>query len=808
MLKSWKTPVSLGLIYGLAAPVAAQSNLPLTLPGPVTRTTAGHPRIAELQKKNEKFPTYAAYREMAEIYLKMGQFAEAAQCLRTEAAMYRQKGLIDAAILQETRAARYETDVRFFLDRPLTPGEFKTQFTKAPAEPPVGAYIGAFIDRDDQLAESWQDENWQTHRRPKHFVQKVGKPHASYFMYLAYGQKVPLQWLQECKEAGAIPHLAWEPKKLTDVKDDAYLRDFAKACGELQWPIFLRYASEMNGKWTPYNGNPTLYREKFRLVHRVFKQYAPQVATVWCVNSVPREGIPNYYPGDDACDWVGINVYSVPFYDNNPKNPAFLDSPLALIDPIYKLFKDKKPMAICEYAASQMAAVDKVKRPEFAIEKMSMLYSALPRLYPRIKMINWFNMNTMKHAAPGRQLNNYSLTEDANVLKAYRNNIASPYFIGTAKNGDEFSYDVPFAVPRPLSLGQSVDGVANFSIWVKSYVPRPKVYIAVDGKVLYAGSAPGAQSFTVDTRTLQPGRRQLMAYVFDDKNRFVSTSSTTFNVSRGRKTRGTMETVEPMLVSGTVQRFYADRSGLVTALELETPGETAWVHFPPYLAQQLLQNSPIGATAKLWLMPHPQPITETEGASRWNLVGIGEARPDNFLTPAATGDLELLDTGAPAAEAPQSTLQGRITNVVTNNTGAVLALILDNNMLVRIPATMRGDATSKVLWTKEMAITATVQPEAAREGALSNYANRYLATTLSLDGQDVSLAGVPPLNAEQAAQLFGPSQVVADVEPSQVVASQLGLKLYQLPISERRTRGNSPAPPDVEPLVAADARPW
>jgi hypothetical protein len=808
MLEKRKTQfLMMGAVCGATAAAVAQTALPLTFPGPTKRAAASHPRIVELKQKNEKFPTYAAYREMAEIYLKLGQFAEAAQCLRTEAAMYRQKGLTDAAILQETRAARYETDVRFFLERPLSPGELQKQHTKALNEPPVGAYIGAFIDRDDQLAETWMDENWQTHRRPQHFAQKVGKPHASYFMYLGYGQKVPLKWLQECKEAGAIPHLAWEPKKLTDVKDDEYLREFAKACGELKWPIFLRYASEMNGKWTPYNGNPSLYREKFRLVHRVFKQYAPQVATVWCVNSVPREGIPAYYPGDDACDWVGINVYSVPFYDNNPKNPAFLDSPLALVDPIYKLFKDKKPMAICEYAASQMAAVDKVKRPEFAIEKMSILYSALPRLYPRIKMINWFNMNTMKHAAPGRQLNNYSLTEDARVLKAYRSNIDTPYYIGNTRRGDEFNYDVPLAVPRPVALGQSVNGVANFSVWVKSYVPQPKVYVAVGGKVLHAAAQPGAQNFSIDTSKIAPGPQKLTAYIFDDKNRFVTAASTTINVSR-RRTRGTPEIVEPVQVTGIVQRFYADRSGLVTALELQTPGETAWVHFSPHLAQELLRDSPIGATASLWLMPHSQPLNNVDGNSRWNLVGIVKTPPQNALTPPARKDLELLESATPATDAPQSTLQGRVTNVVTNSDGAVQALILDGNTLVSIPATMRGTAASKVLWAREMTVSLTAQPEAALAGALSNYTNRYIATGLSLNGQDVSNAGVPPLSVEQATQLFGPSQVVADVEPAFVTASQLGLKLYNLPISERRTRSSAPAAPDVEALVSGETRPW
>lgn len=270
---------------------------------------------------------------------------------------------------------------------------------------------------------------------------------------------------------------------------------------------------------------------------------------------MPREGIPDYYPGDDACDWVGINVYSVPFYDNNRNNPALLDSPLALVDPIYQLFKDKKPMAICEYAASHMASVDRIKRVDFAIEKMNILYSALPRLYPRIKMINWFNMNTMKHAAPGRRLNNYSLTEDKNVLNAYKSVISSTYFLSTSRLAGQLNYAVPYSVPRPISLGQNIFGQANLSIWVKSYVARPKVYVQVGNQILFADAYSGAKGFTIDTNKLPNGVQRLTAHIFDDKNRYITSASTTVNITK-RRTRALLDPTTLLQVSGIVQRFY------------------------------------------------------------------------------------------------------------------------------------------------------------------------------------------------------------------------------------------------------------
>jgi hypothetical protein len=285
----------------------------------------------------------------------------------------------------------------------------------------------------------------------------------------------------------------------------------------LDWPVFIRFAGEMNGDWTPYHGNSALYREKFRLVHRVLHRRAPKVATIWCVNSVPSDTIPDYYPGDDGCDWVGINLYSTPFYDNDRTRSAFLDSPLTLIDPIYKRYAARKPIAICEYGASHMASLDRKLRNDFAIDKMSQLYSALPRLYPRIKMISWFNSNNLRHARPGRQLNNYSLTEQPTILNAYRKLISSPYFLGAPEEHD----DEP-PLPRPLKAGQGTPEQARFSIWVKTYVPRPTVLVKVGEDIVYAGRQPGAHAVNVDLESLRAGRLPLTVYVYDDKGWFVS----------------------------------------------------------------------------------------------------------------------------------------------------------------------------------------------------------------------------------------------------------------------------------------------
>ncbi len=522
----------------------------LRLPNPPVRPIVRDARVAALKNRIARFPTFADYRRLTELYVQLGLFAEAAQTYRVEAAMYRQKGLVNAAIIEDNKAARYETQLQLFEAREPTSNEIKFNFSKARLEPKVGRYVGAFIDRDERLREIIRGNNFQVHRRPQEFARLIGKNHSTYFTYVAYGQNVPMTWLNMCKRDGVIPHIAWEPKSLSLVKDDKYLKNWTKTLRDYDWPVFVRFAGEMNGFWTPYHGNPKLYRDKFRLVHRVLRQ-APRVATIWCVNSIPSETIDNYYPGDDGCDWVGINLYSVPFYDNNRNRPALLDNPLPLLDSVYKRYAARKPMAICEYGASHQAALDKVLRTSFAEEKLSLLYGALPRFYPRIKMISWLDQDNLKHARAGRQLNNYSLTEQSSIIRSYRNAVQAPDYLeeipddllpkNRRKNQRENELENVDAMPAfseeklppmyfALRDGQKLQSRAKLSIWVKSYVSRPRVFLAADGVLVYAAQGAGAHSFILQNPP-QPeysgsARKRernvvLTAYVYDDRNRFV-----------------------------------------------------------------------------------------------------------------------------------------------------------------------------------------------------------------------------------------------------------------------------------------------
>lgn len=283
-------------------------------------------------------------------------------------------------------------------------------------EPVRGCYLGAFVMRDENVNGSMEA-----------FEQRVAKGHASYLRYVGYGQPFPTEWVKQVRRLGAVPNIAFEPNDgLRVVRDDNYLRGFAKAAASSGGPVFLRWASEMNGTWTAYSGNPWLYRTKFRLVARVFRQVAPNVALVWTPYCTPRGNIPDYYPGDDAVDWVGVNVYSVHHHNGQLEYPAAHEDPTELLRPIYERYAAKKPIQISEYAATNFCKACQQSMPDFAVAKMRRLYASLPKLFPRVKMIYWFSWDTI---AGGAAENNYAITGDAQVLESYRRLTASPYFL-------------------------------------------------------------------------------------------------------------------------------------------------------------------------------------------------------------------------------------------------------------------------------------------------------------------------------------------------------------------------------------------
>lgn len=422
--------------------------------------------VTGLREKAEQRQSAYAWRQAADASVEAGLYGPAAEAYRREAVLRRKEGDPNAAAVEEGKAQRWETQALLYREMPV---EASTA-AGAKFEPSAGCYIGAIVERDPRVQGD--------HRA---FNELTGKVHSIFFDYRNYGVPFSGEWAGALQAVGAAAQVAFEPNGgLEAVQDDGYLRGFARAMGDAGIPIFLRFAGEFNGDWVRYGGDPAKYVEKWRLVRRVMREEAPNVAMVWTPNVVPEEPIPSFYPGDDYVDWVGVNFYAVHHHNNSLEHPAEHENPADSLRWIYDRYSTKKPIMIAEFAATHYCRADNRQLPAFAADKLRALYAALPRLYPRVKAVHWYDIdNTTHQVRAGRDTNNFSLTDNETVLAAYRRAVRSPYYLSHLPASTESAPSVRYDGLKP---GARLSGTVRLSAWVKSHVEHPTVVCRLDDK--------------------------------------------------------------------------------------------------------------------------------------------------------------------------------------------------------------------------------------------------------------------------------------------------------------------------------------
>jgi hypothetical protein len=341
-------------------------------------------------------------------------------------------------------------------------------------EPEYGTYIGIYSELDPKVG------NYFTKNE-----QLFGKKHAIYLAYASYGKDFPKAYASRAKEAGGGLQIAWEPfDGLDAVVDGPYLHKWAQDAKAAGIPIFLRYASEMNGNWVKWNGDPQKYIEKFRMIHDIFAKEAPNVAMVWSPGDVPANTIDQYYPGDDYVDWVGVSLYIEPYENGNPALPSMIaTSAVERLTNLYNTYASRKPMMLSETGVPHYSNSANEDFTEWAKLNLQRLYEIMPYKYPRLKAITYFNVDQKLANAK----NNYSLSDTAQITSYYKKLIANPYLLSNIEQGAKPSGEVGYV---------KVD--ASHQTFMKStrivpFVKIPDVYI---GRVDYVlnGSVIASQS--------------------------------------------------------------------------------------------------------------------------------------------------------------------------------------------------------------------------------------------------------------------------------------------------------------------------
>jgi Glycosyl hydrolase family 26/Bacterial Ig domain len=438
--------------------------------------------VQVMTKAASKNPTAANWKLLSDIAIQAEDFAVACSASRKAAELYDRIDINAATVLRNTRA-QYCQVINLYSLEPANQGKQAAPAANlAKFEPANGLMLGL---------STFPTELPSSGELPS--LNALGGPLAVYFTYYPLRQDssgpgvFPSKLAAAVKAVGAALHIALEPKMpLGDVTEESLI-PFAQAAAASGVPIFLRFAGEFNDRFAPWSGNPKLYVQKFRVVHDLMAKIAPNVAMVWMPMATQTDCVKEYYPGKDFVDWVGVSLYSVPFLNGDTKFPGEPISPLEQLEKLYGCYAGSHPFQVSEYASSHANSGFVGQNFEaFSRRKLEDLYWGAALKFPRLKNINWLNLNLddineVVEKSATRQ-NDYRLLEVPVKLEAFKRIMANPYFL---KSFGQSSPLQSKAFPAQVGFGKTL----QISVYARTLKPVTQVEFLLDGKKIGESSS-------------------------------------------------------------------------------------------------------------------------------------------------------------------------------------------------------------------------------------------------------------------------------------------------------------------------------
>lgn len=117
------------------------------------------------------------------------------------------------------------------------------------------------------------------------------------------------------------PLISWENNHVTTAsiaagQHDTYIREWAAGARQHPTDVYVRLFPEMNGDWTPWNGNAADLKAAWRRIVNLFRlEGAHNVKFVFSPNITdePRADwnrMENYYPGDEYVDVLALDGFN------------------------------------------------------------------------------------------------------------------------------------------------------------------------------------------------------------------------------------------------------------------------------------------------------------------------------------------------------------------------------------------------------------------------------------------------------------------------------------------------------------------
>ena len=254
----------------------------------------------------------------------------------------------------------------------------------------------------------------------------------------AHGGVFMVVWMPGGEAEKSDP--SWSCAAVASGKHDGYIRKYAEDVKKWGHPIMLRFAHEMNGTWYPWgtafqapgvrqNGNtPADYAKMWQRVWKIFQDVgATNAFWVWAPNilfvnarNTSEQQTADYaalYPGDEYVDWIGLDGYNDGVKSKWRSFPDLFDASYRVITQL-----TRKPLMIAEFGCSEAGAPAGTGKAAWITRTY---LTDIPKLYPRIQLVNWFSRDKTAHGET-----DWRFDSSPESLAAYRAAVNAPLYQG------------------------------------------------------------------------------------------------------------------------------------------------------------------------------------------------------------------------------------------------------------------------------------------------------------------------------------------------------------------------------------------
>lgn len=292
---------------------------------------------------------------------------------------------------------------------------YSKEMATAVYEPSEGCYLGAYI-----LSDKIADYDIVK------FEELTEKEHALYSYNTKISAAFPTEWILKCIANMKTPNIFLYPESIENPYNLDYVEMASKKFGEFYVPMFIHFYPVEGSMY-----NPEEYIEFYRKAREIFKKNASNAVFVWTVSEENLPFMNSFYPGDDAVDWAGLSIYKkIADGETNYKSNV-----MDKIDYFYYGFQDKKPIMLSRLGISHFSGYDHIYFSEDAGKEIESIYRSIEENYPRIKAVNYMNFNGLDPVNQTQKPDNFSVTDNENVLKYYAEAVSGSNFLSNVDFG-------------------------------------------------------------------------------------------------------------------------------------------------------------------------------------------------------------------------------------------------------------------------------------------------------------------------------------------------------------------------------------